>query len=147
MNYICYYCGEKFRYFRCLKEHLQEHGAKPYYVGNTKNSVVVGGKEVLTPKLTEATIAGLTGSKLQLNSGRFWFSKGDMKYEKEGKKYLVDIKTGTKGVRITPKMWYKIEHEAYAESRKPALFLAFPSSELEPLILVVTSFPDWRREV
>lgn len=133
-----------------MREHLKEvHNEKPFFVGSSKEGILAGGKEVAQKmnKLTEKSVAELTGSKLQLNSGRFWFSKGDIKHEKGGRRYLVDVKTGAKGVRITPKMWHKIECEAYAEQRKPALFLAFSTSELEPLILVVTSFPDWRREV
>jgi hypothetical protein len=88
---------------------------------------------------TEKAVAKAIGGEVQVNSGRFWFAKGDIKFEIDGIKYLVDLKQSKKGVFVDLKMWDKIEEEAIGERRIPSLLLYLgmkPNGEPKRRLLV-----------
>jgi hypothetical protein len=75
----------------------------------------------------ENSIAKTIGAKKQPNSGATAFLKGDMILDST---FCIDVKS-TKGTRIIvdEDMLVKIENDAYAVGKSPALILNFPRTK------------------
>lgn len=71
--------------------------------------------------MSERSEAKRDGAKLQKNSGRGQYQKGDAKW----KNYVVDYKEYSKSISISPSMWAKVCTDTFKVSRSmfPALKL------------------------
>ena len=83
--------------------------------------------------MSEASEAKRTGAKLQKNSGRGKFSKGDATLGP----FVVDFKEYSKSFSITPIVWGKVTADAWSQKKHPALNLIIGKGEKTTRVWVI----------